>query len=109
LGVRRFQFSRRFERMFRRLQKEIQEAVYQKLALWEQDPFHPSLRIKPIKGHPGIWEMSVTFFLSVSFDTTPLPPSPLIKGDKGGCIRGTFLFKRKVWLLLNIRLQILSC
>jgi len=44
--------------MFNRLQKAIQEAVYRKLALWEQDPFHPS----------GIWEMSITMNYRVTFE-----------------------------------------
>jgi len=54
--------------MFNRLPKTIQETVYRKLALWQQDPSHSSLRIKPMRGHPGIWEMSVTMNYRVTFE-----------------------------------------
>lgn len=66
--MRRFQFTRRFERVFKRLPKEIQESAFQKLALWVQNPSHPSLRIKRMKGHSKIWEMSVTMDYRITFE-----------------------------------------
>lgn len=54
--------------MFNRLPKTIQETAYRKLALWQQDQSHSSLRIKPMRGHPGIWEMSVTMNYRITFE-----------------------------------------
>ena len=65
--MRRYVFSRQFERLFRRISKEIREQTYQKLALWVADPTHPSLRIKPVRGWGGMWEMSITMNYRITF------------------------------------------
>jgi len=68
LATRRFQFTRRFERMLNRLPKNVQEATFQKLERWVQNPSHLSLRIKRMGGYSGIWEMSVTMNYRITFE-----------------------------------------
>ena len=61
-------FTPRFERLFRRLPRSIRDATYEKLALFLEDPSHPSLRVKRIKGTARIWEMSVTMSYRLTFE-----------------------------------------
>ena len=65
--MRELLFTPGFDRLFRSLPKDIRERAYEKLALYLQDPAHPSLRVKRVKGSPGIWEMSVTMSIRITF------------------------------------------
>ena len=65
--MRRYVFSKQFERLFRRVPKGIRERAYQKLDLWIANPSHPSLRIKSVKGRHGVWEMSITMNYRITF------------------------------------------
>jgi len=67
LKNKRIVLSRLFEKTFSRLPKEIRGSVYDKLELFLEDPSHPSLRIKKIKGSDYIWEMSVTMSYRITF------------------------------------------
>jgi mRNA interferase RelE/StbE len=67
LATRDVEFTRGFTRLFRRLPDEVRQATYQKLALFEDNPAHPSLRVKRLKGSPGLWEMSITMNYRVTF------------------------------------------
>jgi len=58
--MRELLFTPRFDRLFRSLPKDIRERAYEKLA-------HPSLRVKRVKSSPGIWEMSVTMSIRITF------------------------------------------
>ncbi len=60
-------FTPRFERLFRNLPKQIRERTYATLALYAENPTHPSLRLKRVKGSPGIWEISVTMNYRITF------------------------------------------
>ena len=66
--TREIVFTPSFERLFKRLPKRIREATYQKLALFLQDPAHPSLRVKRIRGTNRIWEMSITMNYRLTFE-----------------------------------------
>ncbi len=66
--MRELVFTRAFERLFRRLPAQVREQTYEKLALFQQDPAHPSLRVKRIKGTDRIWEMSVTMNYRITFE-----------------------------------------
>ena len=66
--MREVVFTPRFDRLFRRLPKAIRDETYEKLALYLDDPSHPSLRVKKIKGTAGIWEMSVTMSYRLTFE-----------------------------------------
>lgn len=65
--TRELVFTPCFDRLFRHLPKEIRERTYAKLALYAEDPSHPSLRVKPVKGAPGIWEMSISMSYRITF------------------------------------------
>ena len=66
--MREVVFTPRFDRLFRRLPKTIREETYEKLALYLDDPSHPSLRVKKIGGTGRIWEMSVTMNYRLTFE-----------------------------------------
>jgi mRNA interferase RelE/StbE len=61
-------FTPRFDRLFRRLPKAIRDATYEKLAAYLEDPAHPSLRVKRIKGTDRIWEISITMSYRLTFE-----------------------------------------
>ena len=54
-----------------RLPKEMREAFYEKLELFMENPYHPSLRVKQIKGTDAIWEMSITMKYRATFMIHP--------------------------------------
>jgi mRNA-degrading endonuclease YafQ of YafQ-DinJ toxin-antitoxin module len=66
--ARELYLTRTFERLFKRLPKEIQDLAYEKLALFLEDPSHPSLRVKKMKGTAAIWEPSVTMNHRITFE-----------------------------------------
>ncbi len=66
--ARELYLTRTFERLFKRLPKDIQEQAYEKLALLLEDPSHPSLRVKKMKGTAAIWELSVTMNYRITFE-----------------------------------------
>ncbi|MBU1671164.1 MAG: hypothetical protein KKF41_04690 [Actinobacteria bacterium] len=43
------------------------EAAREKLALFRNDPFHPSLRTKRIQGVPGMWESSINLDIRLTW------------------------------------------
>lgn len=53
-------FWRDWDRLTPRQQRAFREAVAQFIADLGGDGqnFHPSLRVKRVKGHPGVWEMT---------------------------------------------------
>lgn len=52
--------SPRFDRAYRSLPKEVQECFKEKIHLLASSKFtHPSLRVKKVKGAPGIWEATI--------------------------------------------------
>jgi len=61
-------FTRRFDRLFRRLPKAIRDTTYEKLALYTDNPGQPSLRVKRIKGTSRVWEMSITMNYRLTFE-----------------------------------------
>lgn len=65
--ARELYLTRTFERLFKRLPEKIQDQTYEKLALYLENPSHPSLRVKPVKGAPGIWEMSISMSYRITF------------------------------------------
>ena len=55
----KIRFSKRFTKAYLRLPIEIREKVKKALALLGENPHHPSLRTKPIKGAKGFYEARV--------------------------------------------------
>ncbi len=52
----KIRFSKRFTKAYLHLPLEVREKVKKALALLEQNPRHPSLHTKPIKGARGFYE-----------------------------------------------------
>ncbi len=51
-----FRRSKRFKRAFRALPTGIQEKALKAFRLFAENPHHPSLHIKKIKGLEDVWE-----------------------------------------------------
>ena len=47
--------SRRFWRLFAELPAEVQRLASKNYELWREDPLHPSLRFRPLQGHPQLF------------------------------------------------------
>jgi mRNA-degrading endonuclease YafQ of YafQ-DinJ toxin-antitoxin module len=56
----RIQTTGPFDRDFQLLPETIKGQTEKQLRLLLEDPHHPSLRMKKIKGHPKIWEGRIT-------------------------------------------------
>jgi mRNA-degrading endonuclease RelE of RelBE toxin-antitoxin system len=48
--------TERFKKTYRLLSEEIRAKSARALQLFQQDPKHPSLVVKKMKGYTGIWE-----------------------------------------------------
>lgn len=55
-----FRYYTSFERDYRRLPVHVKAKIDEAIVLFEQDPRHPSLQIKKMKGKEGIWEGRVS-------------------------------------------------
>lgn len=53
-------FLERFKKAYKKLPLEIQQRTDNKLALFQNNFRHPSLRVKKILGTKDIWEGSIT-------------------------------------------------
>ncbi|MCL4523870.1 MAG: hypothetical protein M1453_06050 [Acidobacteria bacterium] len=53
---------------YKNLPKEIQARVDEALVLFEQNPWHPSLRIKKMKATKDVWEGRVTRSYRFTFE-----------------------------------------
>jgi len=62
-----FRTTRSFANAFAALPLNIQKRTLEKLTLYENNPRHPSLRVKKIQGTGDIWEMSVTKSHRITF------------------------------------------
>lgn len=52
--------SKAFRKCYKKLSKKIQKVTDQKLKLFVDNPWHPSLRVHKIKKTKDIWEASIT-------------------------------------------------
>lgn len=66
----KLQPSRRFAREALKLSPELRRILQRKLDLFCEDPSHPSLRVKKVKGRKGVWELSITEQYRVTFEWT---------------------------------------
>ena len=57
-----------FDKDFRKLHPDIKNIVLNKIAIFIDNPNHPSLRIKKIKGTANTWEMSITKNYRITFN-----------------------------------------
>jgi len=57
----------RYERSYQRLSNKVQRSVDRKLSLLLENPRHPSLRFRKMKGYENIWEMRVSRNYRITF------------------------------------------
>lgn len=60
--------SSEFKKAYQELPEHIQEKVKKAFALFKENPQHPSLGTKKIKGREGIWEGRVNQFYRFTFE-----------------------------------------
>lgn len=65
------EYSETFLRQFKKLPEEIQKKVRKAIRLLAEDPKHPSLRSKPIRGARGIYEMSPDMHYRITYERLP--------------------------------------
>ena len=65
---REYQTLREFDRSFKRLPKRVRDEVLEKLDRFLDDPTHPSLRVKRIRGTDRLWAMSITMNYRLTFE-----------------------------------------
>jgi mRNA interferase RelE/StbE len=58
--LKKIQTTRPFDEDYNALPESIKDRADKQFVLLLENPYHPSLRIKKIKGHPNIWEGRVT-------------------------------------------------
>jgi len=59
--------SERFKRSFKALPRDVQEKAIKAFSLFKQNPWHPSLGVKRIKGTDKVWEGRVDAFYRFTF------------------------------------------
>ncbi len=60
-------FSDKFQKHFCGFQEKQKKQIQNKLKILSENPAHPSLRTKKIKGTDSIWEMSVNMDIRIIF------------------------------------------
>lgn len=60
-------FTKRFKRSYKKLDRQSQETIKKALTQIEMDSSHPSLRIRKMEGHKDIWEASANMNLRITF------------------------------------------
>jgi mRNA-degrading endonuclease RelE of RelBE toxin-antitoxin system len=58
--LKKIQTTRPFDEDYNALPESIKDRADKQFVLLLENPHHPSLQIKKIKGHPNIWEGRVT-------------------------------------------------
>jgi mRNA-degrading endonuclease RelE of RelBE toxin-antitoxin system len=64
-------FSKRFTRAYLRLPPEIRAKLKKALELLEENPRHPSLQTKPIRGARGFYEARVDIHYRMTYIRLP--------------------------------------
>ena len=59
--------ANRFEKDFDDLSEDVKRRVIKKLGMFQQNPKHPSLRTKPVKGTKVVWEFTTSDDYRVTF------------------------------------------
>ena len=67
----KIQLTERFKKCYSDLDKNTQKKVDKAIGFLSEDPRYPSLRSKPIKGAPGIYEASADLVYRITFERLP--------------------------------------
>lgn len=70
LRIRVVQFTRRFERAYKRKTEDQKQAVAEAITRLKVNPSHPSLRVKKVRGagQQDIWEASTNMKHRITFE-----------------------------------------
>ena len=60
-------FSERFKKDYKLFSGDIKKTIIAKLKLLSENPYHPSLRTKKIKGKEDIFEASITMDIRMTW------------------------------------------
>jgi mRNA interferase RelE/StbE len=63
-------FTRSFEKDYSKLPEKIQNSIDKQLVLLLDNPYHPSLHSKKIKGTPNLWELRISKGYRLSYEMT---------------------------------------
>ena len=63
----KIQTTKKFDKDFAKLAKEIQETAFKQFKLLLSNPQHPSLNLKTVKGVKDIWEARITYHYRFTF------------------------------------------
>jgi mRNA-degrading endonuclease RelE of RelBE toxin-antitoxin system len=66
----KIQTTRPFDEDYKSLPKSVKAQADKQFTLFLENPHHPSLQIKKIKGHPNIWEGRITKSIRFTFQIT---------------------------------------
>jgi len=64
----KIKFTRHFLKCFARLPGPVQEKIKKQIELLTENPRHPSLQSKPIRGAPGIYETRVDIDYRITYE-----------------------------------------
>ncbi len=63
----KFGYNKRFVKSYARLDKQVQKAIDKALSLLLENFRHPSLRMKKMQGHEGVFEISANMDIRITF------------------------------------------
>lgn len=64
----RIRRTKRFNSLYKKLPPEIRERTKKQIRLLLDDPHHPSLRVRKLKGRSNRWELRVTIHYRLLFE-----------------------------------------
>ncbi len=68
--MRKYQFTRQFEKSYSKLPEDIAELFEKKFPVFLENIFHPSFRTRKMEGfkNPSVWEASLTMNYRFTFE-----------------------------------------
>jgi mRNA interferase RelE/StbE len=65
------EWTETFEKAYKKLSPEMKKKIKKKIKQLATNPAHPSLRSKPIRGAPGIYEASIDMNYRLTYERLP--------------------------------------
>ena len=63
--------SRRFDKAYVKLPRDIRDKVDKAIKLLEENPRHPSLQTRPVQGFEGVYEARVDIHYRLTYERLP--------------------------------------
>ena len=67
----RIKSSRRFDKAYVKLPRDIRDKVDKAIKLLEENPRHPSLQTRPVQGFEGVYEARVDIHYRLTYERLP--------------------------------------